>query len=477
MNFNDRNFCCGNDEHNDYYVKSFKGNYGSSNYGKKHFSKAYFINKHAKKPEHSKTFAPCDNIFDDHQDEKRGEEKHHKKHHGHDHKHNHEHKHKHKHHHKHNKSEDSDEHSSSHSDKHSNHNNNLSTGGCEDEEVIFYAESATTANGPATNRVAVERGETLRLWSQSLGITLTEGSALFQIEGLTGPTGPTGATGATGPGLTGATGPIGPTGVTGYTGPTGPGLTGATGPIGPTGVTGSTGPTGPGLTGATGPIGPTGVTGSTGPTGPGLTGPTGPVGPIGPIGDIGPTGPGLTGPTGPVGPIGPIGDIGPTGPGLTGATGAVGPTGPMGPTGIFPQVAFTAQKLNDQLLTSTDSVIVFETENFDLPNMYDPSTGVAVVPQTGIYAIEGNITVSTTLTSGIFRINVNNIPVATFMMNTFMKMITINFQASLTVGDVVTISGLNNSIAPSSVEGVNNVSPADPNENLSWFSMILRIPL
>ena len=264
--------------------------------------------------------------------------------------------------------------------------------------------------------------------------------------------------------------------MTGPTGATGPGLTGATGVVGPTGVTGPTGATGPGLTGATGATGVTGPTGTTGATGPGLTGATGATGVTGPTGTTGATGPGLTGATGATGVTGPTGTTGATGPGLTGPTGATGVTGAVGPTGLLPSIAFTAQKLADQLLTSVDTVVIFETENFDFPGMYDPVNGQATAPIDGVYAINGNITVSSTLTSGIIRINVNGIPVATYMIQTFMKVVKIGFQSLLTAGDIVTVSGLNTSVSTSSISGSANVSPVDPNENLSWFAMNLIFP-
>lgn len=156
-------------------------------------------------------------------------------------------------------------------------------------ESLFNILSGTGGEGGS---VALGYGENLIFESDTLDITISEGSAVVDIEatGITGATGATGPTGATG--TTGATGATGVTGATGATGPTGAtgvtGVTGATGPTGATGVTGATGPTGgTGSTGATGAIGPTGPTGATGATGaPGQTGATGARGPTGATGTL-----------------------------------------------------------------------------------------------------------------------------------------------------------------------------------------------
>ncbi len=124
-------------------------------------------------------------------------------------------------------------------------------------------------------------GESIIFQSSTLEISVTQGSAIVNIEELGGPTGNYGPTGPTDP--SGDTGPTGPIGDTGPTGPTGP-----MGDTGPTGPIGDTGPTGP--TGDTGPTGPIGDTGPTGPTGD--TGPIGPMGDTGPTGDTGPAGAG-----------------------------------------------------------------------------------------------------------------------------------------------------------------------------------------
>jgi len=189
----------------------------------------------------------------------------------------------------------------------------------------------------------VRVGDTLRIWSDTLDVTVEQGSALVNIEGR-GITGPTGSLGPPGS-QTGVTGPAGAPGLTGATGATGE--AGPTGGTGPTGLAGSTGteglPGSRGATGFTGDDGPAGTDGQTGPTGvgpTGLTGPTGATGDTGPAGETGPTGlaglmgqMGIQGISGPTGPMGVTGDDGPAGTdGLTGPTG-FGPTGATGDPG------------------------------------------------------------------------------------------------------------------------------------------------
>ncbi|TXB66996.1 hypothetical protein FRY74_02095 [Vicingus serpentipes] len=236
----------------------------------------------------------------------------------------------------------------------------------------------------------------------------TSGSS---IPGPIGPQGPAGNDGAVGPqgpaGADGATGPQGPAGADGATGPQGiAGNDGATGPMGPQGPAGADG-----ATGAQGPIGltgPAGADGATGPQGPiGLTGPAGATGATGPQGPIG-----LTGPAGADGATGPQGPIGLTGPaGATGATGATGPQGPAGADGVgIAQTLSYDATTNNLAISSGNSVslnkncafmayqgvnlpvtggvnvpIPFSTEDFDLGNNFNSSTGVFTAPANGIY--------------------------------------------------------------------------------------------
>ncbi len=172
----------------------------------------------------------------------------------------------------------------------------------------FIVESATGPTGTPTSSAIMGDGDTLRIWSNTLYINVTTGSAIVQIES-TGSFGQTGVTGDTG--YTGNTGDTGEAGVTGVTGEAGP--TGNTGEAGPTGNTGEAG-----STGNTGEVGPTGNTGEVGPTGnTGDVGPTGSTGDAGATGDVGPTGntgeAGSTGNTGEAGSTGNTGDVGPTG--------------------------------------------------------------------------------------------------------------------------------------------------------------------
>ncbi|MED3662941.1 collagen-like protein, partial [Ureibacillus terrenus] len=94
-----------------------------------------------------------------------------------------------------------------------------------DQDLFFVADGSG-------NIATMQLGDTLTFLSNTLNITVTDGSATVQIEMDTVPTG-----------MTGPTGPTGPQGDTGPTGPTGP--QGDTGPTGPTGPQGDTGPTGP----------------------------------------------------------------------------------------------------------------------------------------------------------------------------------------------------------------------------------------
>lgn len=194
-----------------------------------------------------------------------------------------------------------------------------------------------------------------------------------------------------------------------YYGPGGGGATGPTGPSGETGSQGLQGPTGAqgdaGSTGPTGSQGLSGVTGSQGPTGPqGLQGPTGVTGPTGLRGLQGITGP--TGPTGRTGPTGTQGD-----------TGTTGPTGPSFTAQGF-SVALTADQ--DILTGNTQILYDFTSSSYGLYNsgMYDTSTGIASITQTGIYAISASATynhdfniTNETLVLTVFRNGFGNFPI------------------------------------------------------------------
>jgi len=68
-------------------------------------------------------------------------------------------------------------------------------------ELSFHIEGAESRNGSTTSGpVEMRSNDTLRIWSESLGITVSEGSALVNIEGepTTGPKGPDGLKGETG---------------------------------------------------------------------------------------------------------------------------------------------------------------------------------------------------------------------------------------------------------------------------------------
>ena len=213
-------------------------------------------------------------------------------------------------------------------------------------------------NAATTGPIPVRVGNTMRIWSDTLDVTVERGSALVNIEsrGIMGQTGSTGPTGPTGPpggntgsvGISGPTGAMGATGATGDTGPTEEtGPTGLPGSMGQTGIQGIQGPTG--VIGFTGNDGPDGTDGQTGPTGFEDRGPTGPTGVVSdavPAGETGPMGlagimgeTGQMGISGPTGPTGPTGDDGPSGtdgqPGPTGfgdsVLGESGPTGDTGP--------------------------------------------------------------------------------------------------------------------------------------------------
>lgn len=210
------------------------------------------------------------------------------------------------------------------------------------------------------------------------GGTVNNGDQTGLMLSIVGPTGPTGPGGGGGSG-TGATGPTGPTGL-GETGPTG---IGATGPAG-IGAQGPTGPDGaPGPTGATGDVGPTGPTSSTGPTG--AAGDMGPTGAGGAVGATGPTG--VSGALGPTGPTGAAGATGPTG--NTGPTGTLtGPTGPTGAGGTPPMFAVTISGADAAITVSSNVLIAFDTETFDVGGYFDTSTSRYTPQVPGKYLIQ-----------------------------------------------------------------------------------------
>ncbi|AGO82957.1 C1q incomplete domain containing protein [Pandoravirus dulcis] len=141
-------------------------------------------------------------------------------------------------------------------------------------------------------------------------------------------------------------------------------------------------------------------------------------GPPGPPGLLGPAGPpGSRGTPGSVGAAGPVGPQGPAGPsGLPGPPGVVGPQGPPGPEGITisSNVAFRADGVAAQVVTSTVPVTVaYENEIYDLENgvaadNYDPATSTFTAPVAGVYRfsamasgtlVSGEPTVSLVLTT------------------------------------------------------------------------------
>ena len=103
-------------------------------------------------------------------------------------------------------------------------------------KTLFNVDSAEFSGGPPTSGpIPLKEGSTLRFISESLDISVTEGSVDVTIEiptGYAGDTGPQGNTGDTGPqGIQGNTGPQGSQGIQGNTGDTGPqGIQGNTGP-------------------------------------------------------------------------------------------------------------------------------------------------------------------------------------------------------------------------------------------------------
>ena len=132
-----------------------------------------------------------------------------------------------------------------------------------------------------------------------------------------------------------------------------------------------------------------------------------PIGPIGPQGLQGNTGP--IGPTGPQGLQGNTGPIGPTGPqGLQGNTGPIGPTGPQGP-----QSAFRASSNQQQNIGTGDTKVMFQIEEFDLNDEYDPLTSTFTPNQNGVYLIQATISIdAVTPFSTTLEIQVDGIPSA-----------------------------------------------------------------
>jgi len=198
------------------------------------------------------------------------------------------------------------------------------------KKKLFFAESATSADGPATSKVTVRECDTFRIWSAGgVDVIVEPGSALFNVE-------PNNIIASAGPPTVPPADPTRPaiyvdttTGELFVWNPDSGSVDkwetstsqGATGPDGPTGSQGADG--------ATGPQGNSGTEGPQGPQGSGDTGPQGPQGNSGPQGPAsGPTGP--QGETGVIGPQGIPGIPGSPGgpPGSQGSTGAGGPTGP-----------------------------------------------------------------------------------------------------------------------------------------------------
>ncbi|CAM4364169.1 hypothetical protein [Bacillus manliponensis] len=146
---------------------------------------------------------------------------------------------------------------------------------------------------------------------------------------------------------------------------------------------------------------------------PGPTGPQGSQGEPGPIGSTGPQGsqgePGPIGPTGPQGSQGEPGPIGPTGPqGLQGEPGPIGPTGPQGP-----QSAFRASSNQQQNIGTGNTKVMFQIEEFDLNDEYDPLTSTFIPNQNGVYLIQATISIdAVTPFSTTLEIQVDGIPSA-----------------------------------------------------------------
>lgn len=197
--------------------------------------------------------------------------------------------------------------------------------------------------------------------------------------------------GARGPmGLQGLQGPVGPKGDKGDAGMMGP--QGPVGPAGTNGIDGVDGQQGP--MGQTGPQGPAGIPGADGQAGP--PGADGAQGPIGPQGEAGPQGPpGVDGVNGAVGPQGEsayqtwlnLGNVGTEQDFINSIGGSAGLAKAFFATDEPSNVNSVSAALGVTELCDPAGVLQIMAEDYDDAGVYDHTTGIWTVDETGRYDI------------------------------------------------------------------------------------------